>query len=102
MGTKITIIPMKFICKANILLVVLVGTVFLPSAIKAVCHNCEETLNQWCCRTSWNGRCCEFPLDEAMPSHNKPNNGLNPGGWPRIADPKPKTNTASPPVNVKW
>lgn len=45
----------------------------LPTAIESVCDNCEQQINEWCCVTSWNGRCCEFPLEVEKP---KPTGGF--------------------------
>merc|ERR1712179_236171 len=36
---------------------------FVDAEWPARCLNCEAPLNEWCCKTSWNGRCCEYPLD---------------------------------------
>merc|ERR1712080_434165 len=33
----------------------------LPS-VDVLCLNCESPHGEWCCNTSWNGICCEYPV----------------------------------------
>merc|ERR1712080_685024 len=33
----------------------------LPS-VDGLCLNCESPHGEWCCNTSWNGICCEYPV----------------------------------------
>ena len=34
----------------------------LMTSVDGACLICEAPWGEWCCKTSWNGVCCEYPL----------------------------------------
>ena len=44
-------------------MVLVVAFGFLASNVQCECSNCERIINEYCCATAWNGRCCEYPIN---------------------------------------
>ena len=36
--------------------------------VESQCLNCEAPNGPYCCKTSYNGQCCEYPLDRSAKS----------------------------------
>ena len=36
--------------------------------VESQCLNCEAPNGPYCCKTSYNGQCCEYPLDRSAVS----------------------------------
>ena len=36
-------------------------------SVESGCLNCEAPLGPYCCKTSFRGQCCEYPLPDRLP-----------------------------------
>jgi len=78
-----------------LLVALILGFIAIPTSESyemGQCLNCEQQLNEWCCISSWNGRCCEFPLDH---EEEEPQDTAHHSNYfsIQVTTPKPRLNT---------